>query len=400
MVRRRDRDPRPPVEVLGAELPDAPQRVAIGGDRRGARGRGLLLALGVAVLLIGGLALGGEGGEPEASTSRDEREGDAAEATSTTRRPRRTTTTTGSTATTTALPAGPVLPSQTGGALLVVGPGRAATYVELDTGARHEVELASADHWQMHAVRGGVVTHEMNEAYYVALPEGRRVGLGPAEQVLRAGSDDRVWLVTGFGFEGEREPAQRAVLTDLAGRRLTGDVVVRSCCIIGSTDDGVVFSAGGRTYLAHEAGVRPLVEGNVIQVVGDHAMRVECDDGAICETQIVDLRTGRATSLGSTPDASYYGHSMVVAPDGRVAIIVYGPTGAMLIVHGASGREIGRVELRQSAEPAWLPGGHGLVTMGDGLVAQRIFDRDAQLVSEPIGPLDGVLGERIIVIPP
>lgn len=394
-MRRRDSDPRPPVEVIGAEPADEPQRVAIGSDRRSARWRGMLVAAGVAMLVIGGLVLGGGEDDPAASSG-DEAVQDAGDrgddASSTTRRARRTTTTT------TTLPAGPVLPSQTGGGLLIIGPGRSGTYVDLDTGARHDVSRLSPDYWSVQGVTGGVVITEGGTAFYVPLPAGERVELGPAEQVLTATSDDRVWLMTGLGFEREAQE-QRAVLTDLAGRR-SAEVVLPTCCAMAGTDRGVVFSTGGRTYLADGSGVAPLVDGNVVHVSGDRVVRDVCNDEAICTTEVLNLQTGAVTSFDTTPDVSLYGRNVLIAPDGRVAVIVYGPTGSTLVVYGSNGREVGRVELRQGTEPAWLPGGHGLVAVGNGLRPERIFDRNSQLVSEPIPALEGLLGERIVVITP
>ena len=108
---RHDPDPRPPIEIVGAEPPlESVQRISTRPAGSGGAGgrRALAVAVGVVLLLVGGLALGDDEGARSAGQGKEPRDNSAKlplKRSPTTTRPR--TTTTRPTTTTTAAPPNP-----------------------------------------------------------------------------------------------------------------------------------------------------------------------------------------------------------------------------------------------------------------------------------------------------
>lgn len=88
----------------------------------------------------------------------------------------------------------------------------------------------------------------------------------------------------------------------------------------------------------------------------------------------------------------------MLAPDGRVALFAF-DRAAELVIFDADGNVLGSGPARRvQGEPAWLPGGRGLlVPSDDGL--RRILPTEAGLFEEPIPALDGVRATTVYVIP-
>ena len=198
---RRDPDERPPIEVVGAERGTGSlQHVSTGPSRPRRPGGSGVVAAGVAIglLLVAGLALGGDDGSP-ADPARDEGEGRSlAEDPTTTRRPGSTTTR--PRPTTTTIPVGPVFGRPLGGWLLTAD-GSGWTLVDIDSGARRDIALPAAGAFEARAVTGGVVmlSGGRREAGYYDLRSGTDlpvpVVLGTADQLLPGDRPDRIWLV-------------------------------------------------------------------------------------------------------------------------------------------------------------------------------------------------------------
>jgi hypothetical protein len=217
-VGRRDPDPRPEVELWGADAApaDTTQTIQVGGRR--SRRAPLLAAVAAVALVAGGLALGGDDDEQSSGLPREERDNrsrtelkppTAGRATTTTLRPATTTTTT-------TVPAGPVLPVQTGAALLLSGNGPTWTWLDLDTGRRLDVEVGIRDPYGLVPVSGGFVGLSGGTAEYRPLPTGIPRSLGPADAILSSGSSDAVWLLrtmydgaTMAGSEAGRQDRRR-----------------------------------------------------------------------------------------------------------------------------------------------------------------------------------------------
>jgi hypothetical protein len=414
-VGRRDPDPRPPIEVWGADPGiESTDRVTVGHRAPlGARGRAAATCALVAAILLVGLALG----DDRTTSQQQEEERDnserAALKTTTTTRTRGSTTsrpsTTTSTTTATSLPTGPVFGEPVGAALLLTtGSSSRWTFLDLDTGARTDVTLDANDVFEAVPVRNGIVVVNQTQAELVPLPgvvslgtdEGVMVAapptpLGEAERVLASGSPDSVWLVnTEFG-PGER--AVRAQLVDLEGNVLSGIVRAPVGYPAGATRDGLVFWAGGRLYLATEDGVRDVLVGDVLDVAGRFLAALICDDQAVCDFHVVNTETGRTTRLRDGPGARELEGAVVLSDTGAVALAGF-ESGAISL-YDANGRSLGTVpDLQVQAVPVWLPGDLGLIVASPSGV-RRISASGGGLVDEPIPALDGRRVDALHVIP-
>lgn len=394
---RRDHDPRPPIEVVGAAPPeDTLQRVEVGGgDHRGG-GKGVL-ALVAAIVVLAGLAISSGSGDdrtPQAGeadeqqeerNAEDEAEGEPRERdrTTTTRRRRATTTTT-------APPPVSVLPGADAWVLLLGGPGR-AQLLDLESGLAQELDLGR-DVWSAVAVDGGVVVSSANQAAFHPLPHGDAVQLGSAEQVFGAGPDT-VWLVN-----STRGGAPEAVLVDLAGAVRAGPLGVEHGWIVGASRDSVVATVGGRVYeLAADGAVTPLAYGEAMGVSGDWLLLRVCDDRAACAIEMRNLTSGGSVAVpSSSAEAWMYGVNLTLHPQGRHALaLLYGPTPVLVWIdlEGAVTQPIEGLAGVSSA--AWLPGDLGAVTVQPGQVT-RVFQRDGEVVTEVLREIGA---DQVVVIP-
>ncbi len=369
------------------------------GVRFGRRARALAALVAVGGLLLVGLTLG-ERGSGETGMPRGERDNrDRSEL--------KTTTTTRRTTTTTTIPVGPVFGAPVGASLLVGMSGSARwTLLDLDTGARSDVRLRTEDPWAAVPVRRGIVVVRAGTAHLVVLDPGdpaasdgllgsQSTPLGDADLVVATDSPDRVWLVR---FTSDFTQRTMAQLVDLVGRPLSDVVEVPAQFVIGAIDEGPVFAAGGRAFIAEERGARPLAVGDVLDMAGGRIALRTCDDRASCSVVIRDLVSGRTTRIAATVEQSDVRSTVVLAPDGQVALFGY-EQAPRLAIFDADGDVLGSgpVGLVQG-DPAWLPGTHGLlVPSGDGL--RRIVPADGGLSDGPMPALDGVRADLVYVIP-
>lgn len=352
-------------------------------------------------LLVGGLALGGGdggGGRPREGDGgqRDELKRPAGGASSTTSRASSTSTS----STTTTLLSGPVFPRETGAALLLSDTSTEWTWLDLDSGLRRDVRVAVGDPYSVYPVRGGIVSLRGETAEFQPLPEGELRRIGRANQILPSGSPDTVWLVR-TSFEGPSLEGAEAVLVDLEGNARSGAVQLPASYPIGATERGLVFSRGGRTYLAEESGVRPLAQGEALGSNRSSVVVLACDDDAVCAPEIVDVATGRVVRLAPIPNPFELGVSVLLSDAGdRLAILTYYGAGQSLAIYDLSGQVIGTVDdLAVQNPPRWLPDDLGLVAAVAGSGVVRISVADGGAFVEPITALDGQFGDFVYVIP-
>lgn len=400
---RRDPDPRPEVELWGVEAApqDASTIVQVGGRR--SRRAPLLAAVAAVALLAGGLALGGDDQatsglprEERDNRMRDDLKPDTAGIGPTTTRPATTTT---STTTTTFVP-GPVLPAQTGAALLLSDSSSRWIWFDLDTGRRLEVEMIVTDPYGLTAVSGGIVGLRGNVAEYHPLPVGIPVSLGSADAILSSGSPDSVWLLR-TTFEGPTMAGSEAVLVDLEGNERS-TVSLPAVYPVGGTDRGLVFSRGGRTYVADESGIQPLALGDALRTNRTSVVVLSCDDQAECAPEIVDIATGRSRRLAPMPIPYELGVNVLLSEAGELATVTYEGSGQSLHIYDAAYEVVGTFEhLSSQSDPRWLPNGLGLVATGyrSGGGVVRLSLADGDVVAEPIPAFDGQFGEFLYVIP-
>ncbi len=403
---RRDPDPRPPVDLWGPDRPpaEATTTITVGGRR--SRRAPVLAVVAAVAILAGGLALGDEDDEGAGSPPGEERDEPDdrhrddvkppnRETTSTTRRP--TTTTTSTT-----YVEGPVLPVQTGAAVLLSDSSSTWTWLDLDTGRRVEVEVGVSDPYGMTAVSGGVVSLAGDEAEYRPLPLGIPIVLGRADAIVPSGSPDTVWLLRTI-YDGPTMTGTEAVLVDLQGNERSGLVSLPAAYPVGGTEEALVFSRGGRTYTADESGIRALAPGNALRTNRTSVVVFSCDDQAVCAPDVVDIATGSSRRLPAMPDPYEMGINVMLADDGSLAIVSYRDAGQSLQLFDPAGREIGTVtDLSAPGEPRWLPGGLGLVAPasgGGGVVRISFVEDGGGILVEPIAAFDGHYGEFLYVIP-
>jgi hypothetical protein len=230
------------------------------------------------------------------------------------------------------------------------------------------------------------------------LPEGEPVDLGPADQVVSAGLPDSVWLLrsgSGSGLPGESGTAARLVGLDGSIRATVA--VPQLSYAFGATAEGLVFSAGGRAYLAGPDGVEQLGVGEVLSVADPFVVLFTCDEELRCAPEVVDTRSGDHRSLPGIPSPYQYSISILVAPDGRVAVTRYdGERG--LTVYDAAGKVVGSAQgYLADANVRWLPGDAGLITAQPLSIIRP--DGAGGLVRVPIEGADDLRSDLVLVIP-
>lgn len=361
----------------------------------GAGGRGRWLGLAAVVTLlavvVAGLVLDDDGGEQALDPS-----------TTTTTRRRPTT----STAPPVTAPHGPVLPVPTGAALVLASSPSRWVHLDLDTGARTEVEVV--DEGSVVGVRGGVVVTRGTRARYLPLPEGDPVELGEAGQVLPTDRTDEVWLIDGPSFggfsDGSRDPdaRDRARIVRIDGQERAPRVDLPGGYVAGSTARGLVIAAGGRVYLMGRDGdVQPLASGNVVGTSPGHVALEECDDQVRCRHVLVEVGTGRRHPLPLPARGPQFGGSVAISSDGLVASVAYGPGPPLVTIGSLDGGSIVTFEeplLRFG--PVWLPAGQGLLVVESPSAGiSRLLLVDGRVERHPIAALAEDRGDYVIVIP-
>lgn len=388
----------------------------------------------VGVLLLAGLVLGDRDeattGDPK--EERDNRDRAELKTTTTTSEQSGPTTSRPST-TTTPLPVGPVFGEPVGASVLLISTnGITGTMVDLDTGARAEVRLSSDDPYNSVPVRGGLALVQRTEAVFVPLdppsrtaavggpeavdPVAQReaaeaaaaaaaeearsqpdpVRLGDADRILSSGSPDSVWLIREF-YEDPSQPGARAQLVDLTGQPLTEVVFVPVGYPMAATEEGIVFTVGGRVYLAGEGGVQPLMVGEVLDAAAGRIAVLTCDDEAVCTPEVRDMATGRSTRFDSIHDPYQFGIGVTLSSSGALGVLSYQVGTYRLYEPG--GRELGSIDgISSQGEPAWLPGDLGVLVAGPAGVRWVAPTRDGLVSQEPLA-LEGLSGDIIYVIP-
>jgi len=411
MARRDDNDARPPIEIVGAEpLTESLERVSVSpGSRRRSTRRALAVCAGVAILLVGGLILGDDDADTTGDTPTEERDNSAKLPLkgSTTTEPR--TTTTRPATTTTTIPVGPVFGEPVGAGLIAYS-SAAWQLVDLDTGARRDLDLPTRSSYGEVAVRGGIVMINRGgtrEAEFYSISRGGEVGppvvLGLADQVLPAGRPDLLWLIDGggrpIGDGGFTSSTADVRLVDLTGEALRS-FRVPSAYVSRAVDEGVLLDRGGRVYLADEAGIRPIAVGWTVGVMGDDVLLISCDDEAVCALTRQGVDGGGARALIDGIDVDRIGFDAISADDGRIALMSYGEDGQSLLLFDAAGRSLGTLEGGAAGfneMPRWLPGDRGMLYVA-GSTGYWIRWRDGEWVSEPIPGLEGISSEVALVI--
>ena len=411
MARRDDNDARPPIEIVGAEpLTESLERVSVSpGSRRRSTRRALAVCAGVAILLIGGLTLGDDDPDTTGDTPAEERDNSAKLPLkgSTTTEPR--TTTTRPPTTTTTIPVGPVFGEPVGAGLIVYS-SAAWQLIDLDTGARTDLDLPTRSSYGEVAVRGGIVMINRGgtrEAEFYSISRSGEVGppvvLGLADQVLPAGRPDRLWLIDGGG-RSSGDGGFTSSTADVRLVDLTGEAVrsfrVPSAYVSRAVDEGVLLDRGGRVYLADEAGIRPIAVGWTVGVMGDDVLLISCDDEAVCALTRQAVDGGATRALIDRIDVDRIGFDAISADDGRIALMSYGEDGQSLLLFDAAGRSLGTLEGGATGfneMPRWLPGDRGMLYVA-GSTGHWIRSADGEWVSEPIPGLEGISSEVALVI--
>lgn len=386
---RRDRDPRPPVEVIGAADDDLSLQTVQLGGRRGGGGRGRAAVALLGLVIVGGLVLGSDDSGGTDGTEREAADAKPEERDNSQKLPPErpsTTTTERSSSTTAAPPPSPVLVGSTT-KIVLVGRGPAEV-IDLGSGVETELDLDN-DVFGVLAVDGGLVAVDAGVARFHPLPAGDPVVLGSAEFVLDATDPREVWLVSGNGsYEGSV-----ATLVDIGGRVVAGPLSLTGWAI-GAAGDGLLLQAGGRIFEASvDGGVRPLISADALGVSEGRLFARVCDDEAVCTIQIfdADLRSSRV----DVPEGagSRFGATVAVQPDGHLAAMqLYTDNGtdvAVLDLDGGPHRLVPDASFVSSV--AWLPGDGGLLLArssdvlrvyerGDKLIVEQLLDRGADQV--------------------
>ena len=382
---RRDRDPRPPIELIGTE-PSGPtdHHVVTSRRRAGPRpARALLAAVLVLVALVSvGLALGDDGEDaPAVVQERDNRARAALKGRPTT------------------IPTGPVLDEAVGASLLLADGGEAWTLIDLDTGRSERVPITADDPGHVVPVRNGVVVISDGRAVLHPLPAAAPVDLGPGEQVLASGLPEQVWIVDDArGFDGQAAGAD-ARLVDLTGAVLA-QVTLPVPYPAAATAEGLLFTRDDQTHLATPVGIEVIAPGPLLAVAAERVLYLACDGPADCRPEAIDLASGTSVPYGLTPDSSRFVVQAVLAADGRLAVTTTASADdpGVLTVFSGDGRvviEIGDGSLRQ--RPVWLPSDRGLLVRG-GAGRQRVsVGLDGRPQLGPIPALDGSPGVAYVI---
>jgi len=410
-VRRRDQDGRPAIELIGEDesTGDASARVELGRPAA-RRGKVVVGAAAVAVLLAGGLALGDEDGDDTGSPSEEGID------------PNSTTSTSAKPASTTSLlgPAAAPVFGAVADAQLLFGGGPAGVWrqLDLDTGLLQGVdaldgltrdELAArsvSSEWAPIPVGGGVILQAQERLRLVPLPEGAPRAfepmstinrLGQVVVVLESGLPDRVWVVRSlFGAQG-RADGFGATLSGVDGEQLVPEFEVPTLPQQ-ATADGVLFAAGGQVFLATPRGTRSLGVGELHDSNATQAAVLTCDATSECAAEVIEVASGSRRRGPVIAGAATGAYSILLSPGGWVAVTHTDPKFTVSLTDPA-GRtsQIGVSDLR--ADPVWLPGELGLVALtGSALV--RFFERDGQIITERVGDIrPGFEEDTLVVVP-
>jgi hypothetical protein len=234
---------------------------------------------------------------------------------------------------------GPALARPSGVSLLVLGTST-PRLLDLDTGTLRDVGGASG--FDAVGLRGGFVLVDQNGLGFLPA-DGSPVRAFDADsrrlQGRVASSDpDRVWLATesdGGGLVArEYDPRGRST-----GRQL---FLPLSATIVGAVEDGLVVSqAGSLTFVdAADGRGHDLGRGTVVAARGHTLARLTCVV-LRCRLELVDVRTGRATTVENVAAAAQgFG---TFSPDGRwlAATLVTGNERAFLVVIDVVGHRLG-----------------------------------------------------------
>jgi hypothetical protein len=409
-VARRDRDPRPAIEVIGgAPSSESLQEISVGGAGGGAGGAGgpgrlrgwKVVAVGV-VVSAALLALFTSDG------------GDGTEAASSTTSTRRSTTTARPTTSTTYVAAGPLTEQPTGALLLLATQSRRWHVVDLDSGEVSDLLLDAGQvdvYSGLLPVRGGVVAVVEDGAWFVPVepgggtPERRQIARG-VTMLMGSGRDDRVWV--GSSPPEVAPDGMELRLVDLRGRT----VARRRLPQLGywaATEAGPLVSDGGRSYVADEDGLRPLGVGTPAGATASEAILYACGDDGRCGPAIVDVRTGARRELpvaraaaGGTSYSSYH-----VTPDGDIVELRIGATieatwlapDGQVVATGRGGLpgESPTSGIGAQGDPTFLPRRQGLVVLGGDGEVYRVRIEGQRLTIDRL-PLPPVPVDRALVI--
>jgi hypothetical protein len=414
-VPRRDRDPRPPIEVIGgAPSSESLQEVALGGPGGQQRPGGLRgwRVLGVGVVAAAALAA------LLTTDGSDDREGSAASSTSSTR-PSTTTTAPRPTSSTSPVTLGPLTDEPTGAVALLANQSRRWRVLELDTGELRElvVERPSLDVYSgLVPVRGGVVAAAAGAAWYVPVlgDEDRaaeRRLVGEVSTLFPSGRLDRVW-VADFPVQVDVPPGGTELrLIDLDGRTRARRRLAQPGWFP-ATAVGPLVGDGGRAYVVDEHGLRSLGTGLVLGSSATHAVVHGCDDDGRCVPALVDVRTGDRTELsalaGRAGEMSYSSFHLTLDGDvvelqtdaGAVRARWLGPDGSVLAEGRLTGPGTGTRPAGFQGDPAFLPGRQGFLVLGHegGLYRVRIDGRGLAVDEIPLPT--GATVDRVVVVRP
>lgn len=256
-------------------------------------------------------------------------------------------------------------------------------------------------------VRGGVLVLERSGPVLIALPSGepRPLELGVLADfvggLLPSGDLGLMWVVYAT------EAGMKATLVGLDGQPVMDSFDLRGVAR-GGTSQGIVFSAGGQTYLTGRGGTALLIAGEALGSTADEVAVMSCDAEANCAPEVIDLASARTRRGPNVPGAADGSVFVSLSPDGWLATMpqnvgatqsgfpdagqdvtlsVTDPTGRTLSIHLGALR----------SQPAWLPGDLGLMAItGNGVV--RISEVDGTLTADPIDSLRPELDNSVIVI--
>lgn len=359
------------------------------------RGRELLL-VGVAVAVVGGIGLLGDGGEDGIA---------AAPTTTSTRRSvstsgpeRERTTSTRRSTTTTTWPqfhagTGPLLPGgPTSTHIGMISGSGTVTIVDLDTGDRCETLPSRQGAWGSwgHQAPTG---HLLVQTGAGIIAVDRDCAMAPlsvdvADEYVAAAAGDRVWLTSHDGA--------RLHEIALPGGNETGRTVdvppFNMGMVLAAGDNLVIAAAGDMTLIDPDTGARrSLGAGQPLATQGDVLAFATCPE-ARCRLGIMDVRTGTRRLLGDVQPVLW--SSSAFSPDGRFLLVpVAGarrevPVGAILDTRTGSARELDAPVDQGvfTADSRWL-----IAVTGDRLQAHRVDER------EPGIWLEGVNGAQSLV---
>jgi hypothetical protein len=271
--------------------------------------------------------------------------------------------------------------------LLLLGSGTAS---ELDVDRRriHAATLPGLPTGELRAVitRGDSLVLQVDHNAF-AVPRSRRrpaVALGPADSVIAAATDDRVWLVTypAAGISRAREIGLDGVETQVA-RDVDGAAV-----IVAAVDRGLVVatqpdSAGRRPLEVHDPRdgsiVRTVTRRGIVLAARHDRVVWQAPDCRGCPIEVTDVRTGQQRPLRRAATAGATVHTAAFSPDGRTLALFESaadrPGVRVVLVDVGRGSttsaDVGSVS-PTSAAVVWSASGRWLFFgAGNGIVAVR-----------------------------